>query len=317
MCAVKPKRSRSGPVSAPDRVVAPTRGKGVDEEHVVLDQVGQHRGQVACAFERGPGRHPQRRPQLGGDDHGQRRLAQPRWTGQQDVIRCAAAVFGPLDDQLQLFAHPRLTDELVQRARPQAAVDVALPRRQGAGDLAIGVVLLEVVRAHRDLPSKDRAARRAAGVVASCSAANTLSVASSACLAAKPSPIRASTTGPRTACPLSAAPAGAPPGAVTAPTLSRNSSTIRSAPRLPIPGTRVSAATSLSCSACRSAAASCTASVAIASRGPTPDTESSVRNRSRVSVSLNPYNVMESSRTTIAVISLASVPVRSVASVDG
>ncbi len=84
-----------------------------------------------------------------------------------------------------------------------------------------------------------------------------------------------------------------------------------------MPGTRVSAATSLSCSAWRSAVASCTARVAIASRGPTPDTDSSVRNRSRVSESRKPYNVIESSRTIIAVTNLAWVPCRSVASVDG
>ena len=92
---------------------------------------------------------------------------------------------------------------------------------------------------------------------------------------------------------------------------------MRSAPRLPMPGTRVSAATSLSASACRSAAASCTASVAMASRGPTPETDSSVRNRSRVSASENPYSVIESSRTIIAVTSRASLPCRSVASVEG
>jgi hypothetical protein len=96
----------------------------------ISSMVGQHRGQVAGTFQRGPRRHPQRGPQLGGDDHGQRRLAQPRRAGQQDVIRCAAAVLGPLDDQLQLLANPGLADELPQRARPQADVDVALAGRQ-------------------------------------------------------------------------------------------------------------------------------------------------------------------------------------------
>ena len=92
MCAVKPNRSRSGLVSWPDRVVAPTRVNGaissgievapgtladhhvdpevlhrqvqhllggpgdpvdlVDEQHVALDQVGQDRGQVAGPFQR-------------------------------------------------------------------------------------------------------------------------------------------------------------------------------------------------------------------------------------------------------------------------
>ena len=109
----------------------------VDEQHVVLDQVGQHRGQVTRSFEGGAGRHPQRRTQFGGDDHRQRRLAEAGWAGQQDVIRCAAAVLGALDDQLQLFAHPRLTDELAERARTQARVDVALADGQRRRDLAV------------------------------------------------------------------------------------------------------------------------------------------------------------------------------------
>ncbi len=54
---------------------------------------------------------------------------QPRLAGQQDVIRCAAAVLGALEDQLQLLAHPRLADELAQRARPQAGVDVTFTDR--------------------------------------------------------------------------------------------------------------------------------------------------------------------------------------------
>ena len=86
--------------------------------------------------------------------------------------------------------------------------------------------------------------------------------------------------------PVVEAPAGDVPA--TAPILSRSSRTIRSAPRLPMPGTRVSAATSPSANAWRSAEASCTASVAIASRGPTPETDSSVRKRSLLSPSTNP-----------------------------
>ena len=91
MCAVNPNRSRSGPVSAPDRVVAPTSVNGamssgidvapgpladddvdaevlhrevehllggpgdavdlVDEQHVAGHEVGQHRGEVARALQ--------------------------------------------------------------------------------------------------------------------------------------------------------------------------------------------------------------------------------------------------------------------------
>src|SRR5947209_976690 len=201
------------------------------------------------------------------------------------MIRCAAAVLGPFDDQLQLFAHPRLADELPQRARTQAGVDVGLSDGQSRRDLAVLGVFIVVEGAHFVFPSRDSADRSAADVVASSSAANTLSVASSACLAAKPRPTRASTTGPRTPWPLEIVD---DPPVSTRPILSRSSSTIRSAPRLPIPGTRVSAVTSPLASACRSAAASYTASVASAIFGPTPDTPSNVRNRSRASASGNP-----------------------------
>ena len=95
------------------------------------------------------------------------------------------------------------------------------------------------------LPSiRQRRDRSALDVVASRSPASTLSVASSACLAAKPRPTSASTTGPRTAWPFTAG-AGRGPELHRRPTLSRSSTTMRSAPRLPMPGTRVSAATSL------------------------------------------------------------------------
>src|SRR5262249_22044016 len=133
-----------------------------------------------------------------GDDHRQRRLAQPWRTGEQNVIRCAAAVLGALDDQLQLLTNPGLTDELPQRARPQAGVDVTLAHRQRRRDVALVGILVLGEPAHR-LPSIDSAARSAPDVLASGSLASTLSVVSSACLTANPSPTRASITGPRTA----------------------------------------------------------------------------------------------------------------------
>src|SRR6202012_5193923 len=256
----------------------------VDEQHVVLDEVGRLRRQVPGPPQRRTRRPPQRRSQFGGDDHRQRRLAQPRRARQQDVIRCAAAVFGPLENKLQLSTPSRLADELPQRARPQAGVDVTLADGQGSRDLPV-LVVFPVRGTHFVFPSIDSAERSADDVVASASAASTLSVASSACLAAKPSPTRASTTGPRMLWPFND---GDTPPVPTGPILSRNSSTSRSALRLPMPGTRVRAFTSPSASACRSALASEPASLAKAIFGPMPETPSSVRNRSRASPSGNP-----------------------------
>src|ERR1700759_711558 len=193
----------------------------------MLDEVGQHRREIAGAFQRRPGCHPQRRPEFGGDDHCQRRLAQSGRAGQQDVIRCAAAVFGTLDDQLQLFTHSRLADELPQRAGPQARVNVTFADGQCGADLPVLDAIVLVEATHLVFPSSGSADRSAVDVVAPSSEANTLSVASSACLAAKPSPTRASTTGLRTLWPLT----GALTDGETGPILSRSSSTIRSAPR--------------------------------------------------------------------------------------
>ena len=53
---------------------------------------------------------------------------------------------GALDDQLELFAHPGLADELAERTRPQAGVDVALADRQRRGDLPFGDFLEPSVR---------------------------------------------------------------------------------------------------------------------------------------------------------------------------
>ena len=166
MCAVNPNRSRSGPVSCPDRVVAPTRVNGamsngievapgplptitstrkssiarysissagpgdpvdlVDEQHVALDQIGQDRGQVAGPLQRRAGGQPQRGAQFRGDDHRQRRLAQARRPGEQHVIRRGAAQLGPGQHQLQLLADLLLADELAHRPGAQRRLDVGV-----------------------------------------------------------------------------------------------------------------------------------------------------------------------------------------------
>ena len=166
-------------------------------------------------------------------------LPRPGGPGQQDVIRCAAAVLGALEHQLQLLANPGLADELTERPRPQAGVDVPLADGQGGRNLPVEVSSdsASSKSAGHFLPNIDSAKRSALVVLASGSLASTLSVASSACLTAKPRPTSASTTGPRTEWPLSAA---APDG-VTAPILSRRLSAISSAVFLPTFGIRVSA----------------------------------------------------------------------------
>ncbi len=231
----------------------------------------------------GPGGDPQRGAQLGGDDHRQRRLAQARRAGQQDVIRCAATVLGSLEDQLQLFANPGLADELA-RASAAAGWRRCRPRRRSAPPKPPGRRCLRIPRPRSgpSLLTQHRQRRRSALVVlASGSLASTLSVASSACLTAKPSPTSASTTGP--------APHGR--SRTTAPDGGHGTHLVTQAQRhalggfLPTFGTRVNAVMSPSAIARRSVGPSYTANAPRAMLGPMPDTASSVRNRSRASAS--------------------------------
>lgn len=109
------------------------------------------------------------------------------------MVGGAAAVLGALEHQLQLLAYPRLSDELGQAAGAQARVDVAFADRQRRGHVAVFGFT------HLVFPSRLSAVRSASAVLASGVSASTLSVVSSACLAAKPNPTSASITGARTA----------------------------------------------------------------------------------------------------------------------
>ena len=59
----------------------------VDEQHLALGEAGEQRGQVAGALDRRAAGHPDRRAELGRDDHREAGLAQPGRPGQQHVVR--------------------------------------------------------------------------------------------------------------------------------------------------------------------------------------------------------------------------------------
>ena len=59
----------------------------VDEKDVVLLEGGKHGGQISGVLNRRAGGQAQRAVDLRGDDHRQRRLAQPRRARKQDVVR--------------------------------------------------------------------------------------------------------------------------------------------------------------------------------------------------------------------------------------
>src|SRR5690606_8101754 len=249
---------------------------------------------------------------------GERGLSQARRSAQQDVVRRGAPAQRRGQQQLELFADPVLGDELGQPPRPYARLRVLLPLGGLGGDQRHRVVVLTT--GHRALPSSRIACLSRAGTggvsppaCATCSA--TSATARSAWAADQPRPTRPARTGSRQASPGVAGAAG--PAVATGPIRSRSSSTIRSAPLRPMPGTCVSTAISPLAIALRTTSGGWTASTAWASRGPTPLAVCNSSNRSRAASSANPYRVSESSRTTRLVDSRAGWPTRSSASVAG
>ena len=158
-----PKRSRSGDVSRPARVVAPTsvngcrsslieRARGpfadhdvqlevfhrrvedllddraqavdlVDEQHVVRLQVGQQRGEVARPLDHRPGRLPQVHAQLVRDDVRKRGLAEPGRAEDQHVVQRLAPVARGLDEDLHLRLDRSLADVVGELLRTHGAVE--------------------------------------------------------------------------------------------------------------------------------------------------------------------------------------------------
>ena len=163
---VTPKRSRSGVVSRPVRVVAPisvnsgrssvtTRGARaladgdrqlavlhrriegllerprqavdlVDEEDAARLERGQVAGHVALALERRAGGRHEADVELVGDDLRERRLAEPGRPGQQHVVERLAARPRRLDEDRELLLDALLADEVVEALGPQRAVEVVL-----------------------------------------------------------------------------------------------------------------------------------------------------------------------------------------------
>ena len=141
-----PKRSRSGVVSRPARVVAPTsvnlgevdpdgaRGRPfaddeveleilhggiedlldrrveamdlVDEEDVALLEIGEERGKVPRLGDDGPRRGAEVDAELARDDLRERRLAEAGWADEEDMVEGVAACTGRLDEDRQVGRAP-------------------------------------------------------------------------------------------------------------------------------------------------------------------------------------------------------------------
>src|SRR5690606_16989119 len=222
----------------------------------------------------------QRRLQLVGDDHRDRRLAEPGWARQQDVVGSPVTGDGGVEHERQLLADAILTDELVEGARAQRLLVGALVRLRRLSDDRLEVGFL----VHRPR-SIDRSASRSTVETSGSSptVAATRSIAASASLVDQPRPTKASWTCVRHG--------AAPDGTArlgTAPTRSFSSSTMRSAPFLPMPGTLVSVAWSAEAIAVRRRSGVRTASIAWATLGPKPLAVCTSSNMSRSSGSEKP-----------------------------
>jgi hypothetical protein len=94
----------------------------VDEQHVALVELGEDRGEVAGALDRRPAGDVQVHPHLGGDDVRQGRLAQPRWTGEEQVVSGLPTPASGLEHDRQVLLQLALADEVGEQAGSQAAL---------------------------------------------------------------------------------------------------------------------------------------------------------------------------------------------------
>jgi hypothetical protein len=163
-----PKRSRSGAVSRPARVVAPIRARGraladhdvdleifhrrvqhflhhrrqamdlVDKQDVMRLQVGQQRGQVAGALKHRARGLAQVDAKLVGDHVRERGLAQARRSEDQHMVHRLAALPRRFDGDPQLLAHRLLAEVLVQALGSDAGLgDLVFASRTRGNDAGV------------------------------------------------------------------------------------------------------------------------------------------------------------------------------------
>src|SRR3954464_6308914 len=259
----------------------------VDEEHRARLERREERGDVALALEPRAGRLHERHVELVRDDLRERRLAEPRRPRQQYVVERLAACAGRLDEDGKLILHRPLAHEVPQEPRPQRAVELLVHGRGGRR--------LYPVDAGRPDAAAHRAAFSASAISSSAVWPSALSSRTSISRASKPSPSRpwrASDSGSSVFVTTNSS-SGAWPA-----TFSRSSTMMRSAVRLPMPGTAWKRAEAPFAIAFRSSRVVPPLSTARASFGPTDWTPVSMWNSSRSSSLAKPKRCIPSSLRT-------------------
>ena len=111
----------------------------VDEEDLVLLQVGQHPGQVARLLDDRSGGRAHRHAHLVADDVGERGLAEAGRAIEQHVIERLAAAARRGNRHLQVVADAILADVFVERARPQSRLVLRVVVGAAGGDQSIAI----------------------------------------------------------------------------------------------------------------------------------------------------------------------------------
>ena len=96
----------------------------VDEQHVAFFEIGEQRGEIAGLGDDRAGGRAEIDAELARHDLRQRRLAEPRRADEQHMVERLAAPLGGLDEDLEIGAHRRLADEIVERLRPQGLLGI-------------------------------------------------------------------------------------------------------------------------------------------------------------------------------------------------
>ena len=100
----------------------------VDEEHVARFQVGEQRREIARALQHRTRGLAQSRLHLVGHDVGQGGLAQARRAEDEEVVQGLAPPARRLDEDLHLFQHGRLTDEVREPLGANGPIEGPDPR---------------------------------------------------------------------------------------------------------------------------------------------------------------------------------------------
>src|SRR5262249_12021068 len=236
----------------------------VDEEDVARLERRQDRGDVALPLERGPGDLADADAELAPHDLCERRLAEARRPGEQQVVECVAPPPRCVERDRELLLDALLADEVVERRRPQRALELLGALLEHGG---------QQPAAHAAFLSASR----------TCSSTGSAASTPASALSASGSDHPSSTSASRAV----NASAGIATSAGMA-IFSRSSSTTRCAVLRPMPGIASKRAVSSRTIARRSSAGAEPETIASATFGPTPETPRRSSNSSRSSADAKP-----------------------------